>query len=204
MPRINTEYREDARKKIIEAALDVAADEGWGAVTLEAIAQKVGVTKGAFYSYFSSSGTLMQDVIVAMIRKIRDNILTNFPGDDDIHAAIDRLGRFIFLQPKPFIPIFIQAIATMPKDPAFLKKISSLFDENSTLIVEKLARYQKSGQIPGDVNLDDAARAIYCMTIGLGFSTHMLGKDAESTRQIWVTSVERILLLDRKGTFGNP
>jgi hypothetical protein len=28
--------------------------------TLDAIAQRVGVTKGAFYSYFSSSNVLMQ------------------------------------------------------------------------------------------------------------------------------------------------
>jgi len=77
MPRINTEYREDAKKKIIAAALDVAATSGWGALTLDAIAQKVGVTKGAFYSYFKNSSTLMQDVIIEMIRIIRDHILVS-------------------------------------------------------------------------------------------------------------------------------
>jgi AcrR family transcriptional regulator len=56
MPRINTEYREDAKKKIIDAAVEVAAEDGWGALTLDAVARKVGVTKGAFYSYFANSG----------------------------------------------------------------------------------------------------------------------------------------------------
>lgn len=196
MPRINPEYREDAKKKIIDAAVDVAVDEGWGALTLEAIAQKVGVTKGAFYSYFKSSETLMQDVIIAMIRKIRDHIISSLAGEEDIRAALERLGSFIFLQPKPFIPIFIQAISGAPKDPAFLKRISDLFDENSALIMGALARYQESGQIPAEVELKDATRAIYCMTIGLGLTAHVLGKDAQVAKQTWMTSVERILMLD--------
>jgi AcrR family transcriptional regulator len=198
MPRINTEYREDAKKKIIDAALDVAADEGWGGVTLEAIAQKVGVTKGAFYSYFPSSGMLMQDVLIAMIRRMRDYMLAGLSNDTDLHATLERLATFFFLQPKPFLPIFIQAISSMPKEPVFLKKISSLFDENSALVVKALDRAQKSGQIPEEVDLDDAARSIICMTMGLGLVTHVMGKDPLAGKQAWLTSVERILMLDRK------
>lgn len=197
MPRINPEYREDAKKRIIDAAVDVAVEDGWGSVTLEAIAQKVGVTKGAFYSYFPNSGMLMQDVIIALIRRIRDHILSCLSDQDDVEAAIGRLADFIFLQPKPFIPIFIQAIAGMPKDPAFLKRISDLFDENSLMITDQLSKAQKSGQIPAEVDIREATRAIYCMTIGLGLAAHVLQKDKKEVRNTWLTSVERILLLDK-------
>jgi len=198
MPRINTEYREDAKKKIIAAALDVASTSGWGALTLDAIAQKVGVTKGAFYSYFENSGTLMQDVLIEMIRIIRDQILDGLSGESDIHAALDRLAGFIFLEPKPFIPIFIQAVAGIPKDPVFMARITGLLDENSVLIVAALSRYQDSGQIPNDVELPSAVRAIYAMTIGLGLMTHVLGKDPALTKQAWMDAVERILELERR------
>jgi len=198
MPRINTEYREDAKKKIIDAAVEVAADEGWSALTLEAIAQKVGVTKGAFYSYFANSGTLMQDVIVAMIRRIRDHVLTNLSSDPDIYVALERVAEFIFLQPKPFIPVFIQAISGMPKDQVFRRKVSTLFDENTALIVNALARFQEDGQIPAEVDLHEASRAIYSMTMGLGLFTHVLGKDAMIAKKTWMTSVERVLLLERQ------
>jgi AcrR family transcriptional regulator len=202
MPRINTEYREDAKKKIIDAAVEVAAEDGWGALTLDAVARKVGVTKGAFYSYFANSGTLMQDVIIAMIRRLRDHVLTNLSSDPDIYVALERVAEFIFLQPKPFIPVFIQAISAVPKDLAFRKKIIPLFDENMALIVNALARFQKDEQIPAEVDLPEAARAIYSLTMGLGLFTHVLGKDAMVARQTWMTSVERILLLDRKGKTG--
>lgn len=193
MPRINTEYREDAKKKIIAAALDVAASEGWGALTLDAIARKVGVTKGAFYAYFKNSGTLMQDVIIELIRIIRDHILENWQDDDDIHDVIDRVTDFIFLQPKPFIPIFIQAMAGLPEDPTFRKKIDSLLEENSALIETAIARFQKTGQIPKDVDLSEAVRAIYALTIGLGMMTHILGRDPQKGRTAWIMATERIL-----------
>jgi AcrR family transcriptional regulator len=202
MPRINTEYREDAKKKIIDAAVEVAKEEGWAGLTLDAVARKVGVTKGAFYSYFANSGTLMQDVLIAMIRRMRDHILIHLTSDPDIYVALERVAEFIFLEPKPFIPVFIQAIAGMPKDPAFRKKISTLFDENAGLIVNALARFQEDGQIPAEVDLHEAARAIYSLTMGLGLFTHVLGKDATLARQTWMTSVERVLLLDRCGTSG--
>ncbi|MDD1693549.1 MAG: TetR/AcrR family transcriptional regulator [Methanoregula sp.] len=198
MPRINTEYRVDAKKKIIAAALDVAATSGWGALTLDAIAQKVGVTKGAFYSYFKNSSTLMQDVIIEMIRIIRDHILVSLEDESDIHAALDRTAGFIFLQPKPFIPVFIQAISVMPEDPVFREKISGLLEENSSIIVAAFARFQESGQIPDEVDLPSAVRAIYAMTIGLGLMTHVLGKDAATGKRVWIESVERILIIEQK------
>jgi len=42
-------------------------------------------------------------------------------------------------------------------------------------------------------------RSKYCMTMGLGLFTHVLQNDAGLARHAWITSVERILLLDRKG-----
>ena len=193
MPRINTEYREDAKKKIIAAALDVAATDGWGALTLDAIAKKVGVTKGAFYAYFENSRSLMQDVIVELIRIIRDHILENWQDEDDIHDVLDRVADFIFLQPKPFIPIFIQAIAGLPEDPVFQKRIDSLLEENTAILVTAIARFQKKGKIPQDVNLDEAVRAIYALTIGLGMMTHVLGRDPRAGKTTWIAAVERIL-----------
>ena len=203
MPRINTEYREDAKKKIIDAAVEVAAEDGWGALTLDAVARKVGVTKGAFYSYFANSGTLMQDVIVAMIRRLRDHCL-NEPLRRCRHLrGAGTRCRIYFPAAKTVHPGFHPGyLRRCQRTRRSWKKIIPLFDENSALIVDALARFQKDGQIPAEVDLTDAARAIYSMTMGLGLFTHVLGKDAMVAKQTWMTSVERILLLDRKGKTG--
>jgi len=195
MPRINADYREDAKKKIITAALAIATEQGWDAVTLENIAARVGVTKGALYSYFDNSEALEQHLILQMIRLIRDSFIECFSSEDEIHAALDRTAEFIFLQPKPFVPVFIQAIANIPKESAFLQNVSALFEENSALFIGAFERFRKKGQIPDAVDMAAAVRAIYAMTMGLGLMTHLLNKDPENAKKVWLSSVERILLL---------
>lgn len=196
MPRINAEYRNEAKKKIIDAAIDVAAEDGWSSLTLDAIARKVGVTKGAFYSYYRSSKELMQDVFIMLVRRIRDHVLKNLEQEEDVNAALEQIADFIFLQPKPFIPIFLQAVSGLPRDPVLQKKVSDLFDENSRLISAAIARYQKNGQIPPGVDLSTVAMAIYPLTMGLGMITHVMGKDPEMGREIWLVSVRRILMIE--------
>jgi AcrR family transcriptional regulator len=197
MPRINKEYREEAKKKIITAALEVAANDGWEKVTLDAIAHKVGVTKGAFYSYFSSSNILMQDVIIEMIRTIRDQMLEGLSDGLDKQLVLEDIADFIFLKIKPIFPAFIQAMASgIPKDPLFREKISGLLDENLTLIVGVLSRYQENGLIPKEVDLSSAVLAIYGMSIGLGMITNVLGKDGDKIKPIWIDTVKKILLIN--------
>jgi len=196
MPRINAEYREDAKRKIVDAAIDVAAEDGWGSLTLDAIARKVGVTKGAFYSYYKSSRELMQDVFLMLVRRIRDHVLANLEQEENIDSALEQIADFIFLQPKPFIPVFLQAIASMPKDPALQKKVADLFDENNALICAAIRRFQDNGQIPREVDLEIVAMAIYPLTIGLGMITHVMGKDPEKARKTWLHTVRRILMIE--------
>jgi len=86
----------------------------------------------------------------------------------------------------------------MPEDPVFREKISGLLEENSSIIVAAFARFQESGQIPDEVDLPSAVRAIYAMTIGLGLMTHVLGKDAATGKRVWIESVERILIIEQK------
>jgi len=194
MPRINKEYREEAKRKIIAAALEVAVKDGWEKVTLDAIAQIVGVTKGAFYSYFPSSNILMQDVVIGMIRTIRDQMLEEISDNLDNQHTIDSLADFIFVRMKPLFPAFIQAMASeIPKDPLFREKLLGLLDENHLRIVAVLSKYQETGQISKNVDLSSAVLSMYGMSIGLGMMTHVLGKDITLIKKIWIDTVGKIL-----------
>ncbi len=47
MPKVVPEYKEDAKRRIIEAAMDVIAERGCDQMTIDDVAKKLGVTKGA-------------------------------------------------------------------------------------------------------------------------------------------------------------
>ncbi|WP_181391819.1 TetR/AcrR family transcriptional regulator [Methanospirillum lacunae] len=195
MPRINAEYREDAKKKIIAAALEIAAEKSWDAVTMEAIAKKVGVTKGALYSYFENSETLLCAVSVELIQKIRDGFISIFDKDVHIHVVLEKLASFIFEDQKPYASIFIQFVSRLPQDSRFRDQFSRMFDENILLVTEYLARKIDEKQIHPLTDPDSAARAILGVTIGLRITEVVLGKDARKAKQVWIESVELILRL---------
>ncbi|MDD3135745.1 MAG: TetR/AcrR family transcriptional regulator [Methanoregula sp.] len=195
MPRINTEYREDAKKKIIAAALAVAAEKGWDAVTLEAIAQKVGVTKGALYAYFENREALRQEVILEVFRNIHTGIETTLENTGDIHSMIRNLADLVFEQQKPYATIFYQLPMRLPQDPLCREEFARIFDNNRILIRDCLARKNAEGKLSRDVDPETASSTIIALTLGLRISSLFLGKDADTAKKIWIDSVERILLI---------
>lgn len=70
MPRVVPEYKEDARRRIIEAAMDVIAERGCDQMTIDDVAKKLGVTKGAVYWYFKSR----EDLVAAVLKKFQGDI----------------------------------------------------------------------------------------------------------------------------------
>ena len=63
-------------------------EHGWDAVTLDAIAQNVGVTKPALYSYFKNREALLREVTLEVVRNIQAGLGTTLAHDNDIHRII--------------------------------------------------------------------------------------------------------------------
>jgi AcrR family transcriptional regulator len=63
-PKPRWQRRKDARpEEIVTAALEVFADRGFAAPTLEDVARKAGVTKGTIYLYFENKEALFKALI---------------------------------------------------------------------------------------------------------------------------------------------
>lgn len=199
MSRINTEYhteyREDAKKKIIAAALDVAAEHGWDAVTLDAIAQNIGVTKPALYSYFKNREALLRDVTLEVVRNIQTGLETTLAHDNDIHRIIRNLAELLFEQQKPYANIFFQLPARMRQDAKNHEEFAHFFDKSRTVIRDSLTRIKSDGELLRAVDPDAAAYMIIAMTMGLLTSSDFLEMDVNVAKKIWIDTVERYLLI---------
>jgi AcrR family transcriptional regulator len=60
MPKVVPEYKDLAKKRIIEAAYTIFYKKGFHSSTMDDIAKEVGVSKGTLYSYFNSKEELLQ------------------------------------------------------------------------------------------------------------------------------------------------
>jgi AcrR family transcriptional regulator len=59
----NQELREKSREKILTAALDVFAHEGYHASSVSRVAKKAGVSKGLIYNYFESKEQMLEEAL---------------------------------------------------------------------------------------------------------------------------------------------
>jgi AcrR family transcriptional regulator len=91
MPRLKPETRVARRNDLIEAAWRCAARSGFRDVTVDDVCDEAGVSKGAFYGYFTHKGelliALLDDDADALDRKL--GRLAKSEG-----SAVERLKRF--------------------------------------------------------------------------------------------------------------
>ncbi|MEV2222533.1 TetR/AcrR family transcriptional regulator [Nocardia vinacea] len=95
-----TRRRTETRKRLLTAAYQVFAEEGFGRASVERVCERAGYTRGAFYSNFTSLDELFlamwEQRSAAMIAGIRAT-LDGFSVDgiSDIRAAVERLDRAV-------------------------------------------------------------------------------------------------------------
>ena len=199
MSRINleyhTDYREGAKKRIIAAALDVAAENGWDAVTLDAIAQNVGVSKPALYGYFENREALLREVVIEVVQNIRAGLETILEKDNDIDLFIRDLAGLLFEQQKTYASIFFLLPTKRPQDPEYREEFIHLFDTCRILIRDFFTRVKARGQLSREVDPDSATYMIIAMSMGLLTSSGFLEMDADAAKKIWIETVERSLLI---------
>jgi AcrR family transcriptional regulator len=78
-PKRITKRRAQTRQLLLDAALEVFAEDGFGRATVEQVCERAGYTRGAFYSNFSS----LDELFLAMWRQRSEQLLA------DLRDALD-------------------------------------------------------------------------------------------------------------------
>lgn len=82
----------DTKAGLISAAWELFAKNGYDGTSVQAIIDKVGVSKGTFYHYFSSKEEVLNAVVERMTKEGFDQIAASL--QDDSVSALERLNRF--------------------------------------------------------------------------------------------------------------
>ena len=102
-PRRVTRRRVETRNRLLTAAYEVFAEEGFGRASVERICERAGYTRGAFYSNFHSLDELFlalwEQRSAAMLADVR-GALESVAADGvrDVHDAVRRLERAVPLE----------------------------------------------------------------------------------------------------------
>ena len=199
MPRINLEYRKEAQKKIIAAAIEVAGDHGWDGVTLDAIAQKVGVTKPALYGYFTNREELLHEIVRGMIAIFQSEIETRVTHENDPKQIIGQFAEVIFDKVKSNGKIFFLLSSRHAENPEYREEITQTVNDYQSAFRTRITCMKSEGSLSQDVDPEAAAYMITMMTMGVFASLTLMDLDIDVVKQIWIDAAERFLLIQPNG-----
>ncbi|MBS4035123.1 MAG: TetR/AcrR family transcriptional regulator [Ignavibacterium sp.] len=73
MPRTKGQFetiRKESRQKILDAALEVFAKQGYHSATVDAITKTAGISKGLMYNYFKSKEDVLQELMLGIMEAL--------------------------------------------------------------------------------------------------------------------------------------
>lgn len=90
---------EDRREQLLDAALDVIARDGWQALTMEALAREVDVTRPVVYSAFRDLSAVLAALFRRQEERARRVVDSSMPTMEDLEdpdaALVRAVGRFV-------------------------------------------------------------------------------------------------------------
>jgi AcrR family transcriptional regulator len=97
------EIRESSRRKILDAAMELFAVQGYNGTSISQIAVKADVAKGLIYNYFKSKSELMHQIIYDSIEDTHgymERIMNQPSPGNKFEEMINLAFEFMKVQPK--------------------------------------------------------------------------------------------------------
>ncbi|MQA34397.1 TetR/AcrR family transcriptional regulator [Modestobacter roseus] len=82
------------RERILKAAGDVVARDGYDGASVDRIAEAAGYSKGAFYSNFSSKEDALNQLLESHAGRDVTDLSSMLDGLDDVEAILDAVARW--------------------------------------------------------------------------------------------------------------
>jgi AcrR family transcriptional regulator len=199
MPKVVAGYKEEARRTILLTAGEVFAEKGYRESTMDDVAKKLGVSKGAVYQYFPSKDELFQELCGSAAQKLEEMLRLYFTGDvlreaaeRFMNAELDRAARKTLM---------FEAFVEAPKNPALDKVLRDNYVACRRVIVDFLEGQKEAGHLKKSVDSDYAAKFLIALRHGV-VSSVFQGLSRQEAMEVWLNGFE--LALAGTSTLGAP
>ena len=150
---------EKAHSAILEAAAELLLQRGLGAVSMDEVAERAGVSKATIYRWWPSKETLALDALVAWAA-------ASAPARDTGSLRGDLLalvrGWVREVRRRPFGRVIAALILEAQSDPAFAEAYRTHFAEpRREPMRAAFVRAQERGEVAADLDVDVALDLLY-------------------------------------------
>jgi AcrR family transcriptional regulator len=177
MPKVVPRYKEQARARIIEAALRVFAEKGYHEATMEDVAHRLRVSEGTIYLYFKSKRELFKAISDLGEHRAAEIVSSAIASDDPVKNFFD-LAANVYERYEPISGLVVELLAEASRDASLRKIIKDDYDMDRETIHNFLVELGRQGKIRTDTDLDSISIAIVALFYGYAISRLLgVGKD---------------------------
>ena len=191
MPKVVPQYKEQARERIIEAALHVFAQKGYHETTMEDVADRLGVSEGTIYLYFKSKRELFKAISEPGEHQVAE-VLSSAMGSEDPLERFFELATDVYEQYEPISGLLVELFSEASRDASLRKMLRDDFDADRETMRKFLVELRKQGRIGPDTDIDSVSMAILSLFYGYAIS-RLLGVGKDEAKRAY-SEVMRIML----------
>ncbi|MER5427461.1 TetR/AcrR family transcriptional regulator [Streptosporangium roseum] len=150
---------EKSHRAILAAAMELCTKEGYGKVTVEAIAARSGVSKKTIYRWWPAKGAVVLEAMVEMVGEV-----TQFPDTGDIVTDLrnQMIAVVDYFMTGPRAAVYAGIIAETQHDEALARNLlEQLLEPRIRAAQERLRRARDQGQFAPDADLEMAVDLLY-------------------------------------------
>src|SRR5690348_3117636 len=152
------------RQRLIDAAADVIAEEGYDRAGVQEIARRAGLTNGAIYANFRDKSELLADAIESGLTRLFGRMDEGHVTGATAAEVIEMVGRTLALHTPPRNRTLVsEALAAARRDPDVGMRVRQLLGALETRVVDTVAEAREDGDVAEDV--DPAALARFSVAL---------------------------------------
>ena len=185
MPKVVPEYKEQARLRIIEQALEMFSERGFYRTRMADIADSLGVSKGAIYQYFESKEQLFIEALRHHGER-RGMVVRGFLESGSLEAI--STGEFFdeMLELRlGSLALSTDLIRVTDRNEAVRETLVEMAEGWGRGLLDLIEGMKRDGRIRADVNSSSLSRGILALRDGL-YSHLTMGADRDEVREAWV------------------
>ena len=161
--------QEERRKEIVQATMELAAEQGIKKVTTQAIADRVGIAQPTIFRHFKTREAIFAAVIgwisENLFKAISKGANSDVPADEKLHLLIQRQLNFISKHravPKVLFSDLLHLES--PKLKAALQEVMNRYGQRVTQLLNEGI---ETGLFRKELDADETARYLTAMIQGL-------------------------------------
>lgn len=157
---------EETRERIFRTALQLFAERGFSAATIESITEAADVGKGTFFNYFENKESLLLEFRERQMGKVSTFVSNSINSDASLSTVIYEFAVSITEHQRNSPALFQSLIIAVLSNETVQKKITEGLNRARQMLAELVVQRQQCGEIRADLEPVAIVQALQQMIFG--------------------------------------